>query len=163
MENQLFAVAEKVGQLLISKGHKLVTAESCTGGWVAKVITDIAGSSDWFDCGFVTYSNTSKDQLLGVPRSTLSEYGAVSKQTVQKMVAGALRNSAAQCALAVSGIAGPDGGSEGKPVGTVWFAWQQSDGKAVTALEYFSGNRIEIRRQAVKRAFEGVLNIYTPK
>ena len=118
MENQLFTVAEKVGEFLIAKGHKLVTAESCTGGWVTKVITDIAGSSEWFDCGFVTYSNTSKDQLLGVRQSTLSEYGAVSQQTVQEMVAGALKNSAAHCALAVTGIAGPGGGSEDKPVGT---------------------------------------------
>ena len=161
MENQLFTVAEKVGEFLIAKGHKLVTAESCTGGWVTKVITDIAGSSEWFDCGFVTYSNTSKDQLLGVRQSTLSEYGAVSQQTVQEMVAGALKNSAAHCALAVTGIAGPGGGSEDKPVGTVWFAWQQSDGKAITALEHFYGNRIEIRRQAVRRALDGVLSIYT--
>ncbi len=122
-------LAAQVGVLLKSHGMMLATAESCTGGGVAQAITEVAGSSAWFERGFVTYSNLSKQQMLGVRESTLKQHGAVSEMTVREMVAGALQHSSAQVALAVSGIAGPDGGTAEKPVGTVWFAWGLKDGE----------------------------------
>jgi nicotinamide-nucleotide amidase len=116
-------LATQVGALLKSHGLMLATAESCTGGGVAQAITEVAGSSAWFERGFVTYSNLSKQQMMGVREATLKQHGAVSEMTVREMVAGALQHSAAQVALAVSGVAGPGGGTAEKPVGTVWFAW----------------------------------------
>src|SRR6185437_17070499 len=118
---ELFVLSERVGQKLRAAGRRLVTAESCTGGWVAKACTDVAGSSQWFECGFVTYSNAAKVRDLGVAELTLSTHGAVSEPTVREMAAGALRVSGADIAVAISGIAGPDGGTPTKPVGTVWF------------------------------------------
>ena len=124
MEKTLFQLAEQLGAELTGKGFKIATAESCTGGLVAQVITEIPGSSAWFDRGFVTYSNASKMQMLGVKQQTLQQFGAVSEQTVSEMVAGVLLRSEADCAIAVSGIAGPAGGTDEKPVGTVCLAWR---------------------------------------
>ena len=150
------AVAEQAQQL----GLMLVTAESCTGGWIAKVLTDIAGSSDWFAEGFVTYSNESKVRRLGVPRAVLKRHGAVSEATVRAMAAGALRRSKAQVAVAVTGIAGPGGAVPGKPVGTVWLSWATHRGGAIrvaAALRRFRGDRESVRRKTVRAALQGLL------
>ena len=152
-------LATEVGAALKSHGMMLVTAESCTGGGVASAVTEIAGSSAWFDRGFVTYSNQAKMDMLGVSPSTLLRYGAVSEATVREMVAGALRHSQARIALAVSGIAGPGGGTTDKPVGTVWFAWGLKDGVMFSRLHQLVGDRAEIRDQAVHIALSGVLEL----
>jgi nicotinamide-nucleotide amidase len=152
-------LAAQVGGLLKSHGLMLATAESCTGGGVAQAITDVAGSSGWFERGFVTYSNLSKQQMLGVREETLKQHGAVSEMTVREMVAGALQHSDAQVALAVSGIAGPDGGTADKPVGTVWFAWGIKHGETHAQRHQLKGNRAEIRAQAVHIALQGVVNL----
>jgi len=144
--------ASELAACLTRRHEKLVTAESCTGGWVAKACTDLAGSSAWFDRGFVTYSNESKQELLGVSAQTLALHGAVSEQTVREMVAGALASSRAQWALAISGIAGPGGGSAGKPVGTVWVAWGGPGGWLLARDYRFAGDRDAVRRQAVETA-----------
>ena len=150
-------LSTQVGAALKSHGMMLATAESCTGGGIAQAVTSVAGSSVWFERGFVTYSNLSKQQMLGVQESTLIAYGAVSEAVVREMAEGALRNSTAQVSLAVSGIAGPDGGSPEKPVGTVWFAWSLADGVVTTARRQFSGDRDEVRAQAVHVALQGLL------
>lgn len=152
-------LAAHVGGTLKSHGLMLVTAESCTGGGVAASITDVAGSSAWFERGFVTYSNQSKQQMLGVAEATLKQHGAVSEATVREMVAGALANSAAQVALAVSGIAGPGGGTVDKPVGTVWFAWGVRHGVTLARVHHLDGNRSEIRARAVHIALQGVQDL----
>jgi len=152
-------LATQVGALLKSHGLMLATAESCTGGGVAQAITDVAGSSAWFERGFVTYSNLSKQQMLGVREATLKQHGAVSEMTVREMVAGALQHSAAQVALAVSGVAGPGGGTAEKPVGTVWFAWGFRDKPCIVQLHNLGGNRAEIRSQAVHISLQGVVNL----
>ncbi len=151
-------LAAEVGAALKSHGMMLVTAESCTGGGVATAVTDIAGSSAWFERGFVTYSNQAKMDMLGVSPATLLRYGAVSEATVREMVAGALRHSQAHISLAVSGIAGPGGGTSDKPVGTVWFAWGLKDGMIFSRLHQLEGGRSEIREQAVRIALQGVLD-----
>jgi nicotinamide-nucleotide amidase len=153
------SLAAQVGALLKSHGLMLATAESCTGGGVAQAITEVAGSSAWFERGFITYSNLSKQQMLGVREATLKQHGAVSEMTVREMVAGALANSAAQVALAVSGIAGPDGGTADKPVGTVWFAWGMEHGVTRAQRYQLSGNRAEVRAEAVQIALRGVVNL----
>lgn len=152
-------LAAQVGGLLKSHGLMLATAESCTGGGVAQAITGIAGSSAWFERGFITYSNLAKQQMLGVQESTLIAHGAVSEAVVREMVQGALCHSAAQVALAVSGIAGPDGGTSDKPVGTVWFAWGFRHGATFARLHHLSGNRAEVRAHAVRIALQGVLEL----
>jgi len=152
-------LAAQVGELLKSHGLMLVTAESCTGGGVAQAITEVAGSSSWFERGFVTYSNLAKQQMLGVSGVTLRQHGAVSEATVREMVAGALANSAAQVALAVSGIAGPDGGTPDKTVGTVWFAWGIKQGLTLARVHHLAGNRSEVRAKAVDIALQGVLEL----
>src|SRR3989338_1312152 len=149
-------LAAQVGGALKSHGLTLATAESCTGGGVAYAITDVAGSSAWFERGFVTYSNLAKQQMLGVSEATLKQYGAVSEAVVREMVAGALKNSTAQVALAVSGIAGPDGGTADKPVGTVWFAWSIKDGQCVAQLHRLSGSRTKVRAESVRIALRGM-------
>jgi len=149
MTEALADQAARLAAALRRRGELLATAESCTGGWVAKICTDLAGSSEWFECGFVTYSNDSKQQLLGVSAETLDRYGAVSEQTVQEMAAGVLQNSQAQWAVAISGLAGPSGGSREKPVGTVWFAWAGPDGWMMSRRYRFDGDREAVRRQAV--------------
>lgn len=156
-------LAAQVGGLLKAHGLKLVTAESCTGGGVAQAITDVAGSSAWFERGFITYSNLSKQQMLGVSKETLDQRGAVSEAVVREMVAGALANSAAQVALAVSGIAGPEGGTPDKPVGTVWFAWGLKNGTVQAWHHQFNGNRAEVRAQSVHVALQGVLNLLSQR
>jgi nicotinamide-nucleotide amidase len=152
-------VAAQVGGLLKSHGLMLATAESCTGGGVAQAITDVAGSSGWFERGFVTYSNLSKQQMLGVREETLKQHGAVSELTVREMVAGALQHSDAQVAVAISGIAGPNGGTADKPVGTVWFAWGIKHGETHAQRHQLSGGRAEIRAKAVYIALQGVVNL----
>ena len=154
----LDALAKEIGRRLLARGLKLVTAESCTGGWIAKCATDIAGSSEWFERGFVTYSNEAKLSDLGVRAETLSMHGAVSEQTVREMALGAARRAQAPLALAVSGIAGPDGGSTDKPIGTVWIAWHWPD-RHVTARKFqFDGDREAVRRQSVAAALQGLLD-----
>lgn len=153
----LDALAGEVSQVLKRQGLVLTTAESCTGGWVAQTVTSVGGSSHWFDRGFVTYTNLSKQELLGVSAETLLRHGAVSEQTVRAMAEGALTRSQAQVALAVTGIAGPEGGSLEKPVGTVWFAWAGKIRDTVSVRHFFSGNRQSIRRDAVAMALEGLL------
>jgi len=149
-------LAKRVGQRLKAAGQVLVTAESCTGGWVAQAVTSIAGSSDWFERGFVTYSNASKQELLGVGAEELERHGAVSEETAREMAKGALARSQGTLALAVTGIAGPGGGSREKPVGMVCFAWVQ--GKNIKSeTRRFPGDRDSVRRQSVIRALEGVL------
>ena len=158
-DQELVDRAVELLELCKRKGLTLATAESCTGGGVAQAITDVAGSSAWFERGFVTYSNLSKQQMLGVRESTLRQHGAVSEMTVREMVAGALQHSAAQVALAVSGIAGPDGGTAEKPVGTVWFAWGLKNGETHAQRHHLDGNRAKVRGQAVKIALQGVINL----
>lgn len=150
-------LAESLGIELIRRHWSLTTAESCTGGWVAKVVTQVSGSSQWFDRGFVTYSNLAKQEMLGVTSETLQRHGAVSEATVREMALGALHYSHAQVSLAISGIAGPSGGTPDKPVGTVWFAWAIRDGSVSTATRKFDGNRESIRHQAVEIALEECL------
>jgi nicotinamide-nucleotide amidase len=152
-------LAGRVGGLLLEQRRMLATAESCTGGWVAKCITDIAGSSAWFDRGFVTYSNRAKQDMLGVAAATLEVEGAVSEATVSEMARGALARSAADIAVAVSGIAGPAGDVPGKPVGTVCFAWLVSGGSPRVETRHFDGDREAVRRLAVARALEGLVDV----
>ncbi|XNM62769.1 nicotinamide-nucleotide amidase [Escherichia coli] len=134
-DSELMQLSEQVGQALKARGATVTTAESCTGGWVAKVITDIAGSSAWFERGFVTYSNEAKSQMIGVREVTLLQHGAVSEPVVVEMAIGALRAARADYAVSVSGIAGPDGGSAEKPVGTVWFGVASANGQGVTQCD----------------------------
>jgi nicotinamide-nucleotide amidase len=157
MDNELFALAERLGQALKKEGYKIASAESCTGGWIAEVITEVPGSSAWFDRGFVTYSNNAKVRMLGVNPHTLEQYGAVSAETAKEMVSGALANSEADWAVAVTGIAGPDGGSEEKPVGTIYIAWRSKNGLFTVERFLLSGNRHQIRKETVKNAIKGVL------
>lgn len=152
-------LAQRLGARLLAAGMQLVLAESCTGGWVAKVITDIAGSSQWFDRGFVTYTNVSKQELLGVAADTLDIEGAVSAATVSAMARGALAHSRAQVGCAISGIAGPGGGTPTKPVGLVWFAWAVRNDEPRTERQLFAGDREAVRRQAVAHALQGLLDV----
>lgn len=154
----LEGLARDLGELLKQRGMMLATAESCTGGWVGQVLTSVPGSSHWFDRGFITYTNQAKRDMLGVTTDVLARHGAVSAQTARAMVEGALANSRAQAALAITGIAGPGGGSGEKPVGTVWLAWAASGREPVVVVEHFDGGRREIRRQAVARALRGMLD-----
>jgi nicotinamide-nucleotide amidase len=151
-------LAQQVGVALKAQGMTLVTAESCTGGGIAQAITAVSGSSAWFDRGFVTYSNESKEEMLAVSPETLEQHGAVSEETVREMADGALQYSRAQVAVSVSGIAGPTGGTPEKPVGTVWFAWM-SRGEVQTACHHLSGDRASIRAQSVRIALQGVLKL----
>ena len=153
-DSELMQLSEQVGQALKARGATVTTAESCTGGWVAKVITDIAGSSAWFERGFVTYSNEAKAQMIGVREETLAQHGAVSEPVVVEMAIGALKAARADYAVSISGIAGPDGGSEEKPVGTVWFCFCHCRGEGITRRECFSGDRDAVRRQATAYALQ---------
>lgn len=151
-------LAQQVGVALQQHGMTLVTAESCTGGGVAQAITMISGSSEWFDRGFVTYSNTSKEEVLGVSPDTLETHGAVSEQTVREMADGALQYSSAQVAVSVSGVAGPTGGTPEKPVGMVWFAWGTNNSMQAICHQ-LSGDRDAVRAKSVQIALQGVLNL----
>ena len=150
-------LAEKIGCALLERGEWLALAESCTGGWVAQTVTAIAGSSTWFDRGFVTYSNAAKVDMLGVPESTLERHGAVSEATARAMAQGALAHSRADWALGITGIAGPGGSSPGKPVGTVCFAWATKDGGCEAQTCQFNGDRAAVREQSVRHALQGLL------
>ena len=159
-DGDLQKLAARVGRHLLAGRRFVATAESCTGGWIAKVLTDIAGSSQWFTEGFVTYGNESKVQRLGVPRRVLERHGAVSEQTARAMALGALRRSKAQIAVAVTGIAGPGGAVPGKPVGTVWVAWARRHAGAMRVaaeLHHFRGGRDSVRRRTVRSALAGLL------
>ena len=157
METELRQLSEAVGAALMRRQLLLACAESCTGGWVATVVTATAGSSDWFERGFVTYSNSAKQEMLGVPEATLADHGAVSEETARAMAEGALAHSLADIALAITGIAGPGGGSPGKPVGTVCFSWCGKGETAESETRRFVGNREQVRRQAVIHALSGLL------
>lgn len=158
---EIRSLAARVAQRLLGAGLTLAVAESCTGGWVAKACTDLPGSSGWFEGGVVTYSNQAKSRILGVGADTLRRAGAVSEAAVREMADGALDRFDSDVAVAVSGIAGPDGGMPGKPVGTVWFAWafDRGDQREIRAeVQVFAGDREAVRRQAVVRALAGVLD-----
>ena len=152
----LSSLSRRAGKALTKRGQTLVTAESCTGGWVAQAVTSIAGSSGWFERGYVTYSNAAKREALGVRRATLERHGAVSEPTAREMARGALRRSRGTIAVSITGIAGPGGGSPGKPVGTVCFAWAQGR-KIRSETRRYKGGRRNVRRQSVVHALRGVL------
>jgi nicotinamide-nucleotide amidase len=158
-DDALHALAEQVGGALQSHHLMLATAESCSGGWIAKMITDIPGCSSWFDCGIAAYSYEAKQALLGVRPETLTDHGAVSRETVMEMVSGALVTSGASVAVAVTGIAGPTGGMPGKPVGTVWIGWKRRGGYPRAELFHFDGDRDAVRRQTVAAALRGLLGL----
>jgi len=151
-------LAHQLGEALKAKGLKLATAESCTGGWVAMALTAIAGSSDWFERGYVTYSNDAKREDLGVAEQTLLQYGAVSEQVAREMAAGAQQRARAQVALAITGVAGPTGGTMDKPVGLVCFAWARGS-KITSETRRFDGDRESVRRQSVRHALERALEL----
>ena len=153
---ELQTLSAQLGQRLCASHQMLVTAESCTGGWIAKAVTDVPGSSDWFDCGLVAYSYEAKQALLGVRPETLERHGAVSRETVLEMVSGALVHSGAALAVAVTGIAGPGGGTPDKPVGMVWIAWKRRGGYPMAECRQFEGDRESVRRQTVDAALRGL-------
>jgi nicotinamide-nucleotide amidase len=157
---RLLKLAREVGVWLAARDERLATAESCTAGWIAKAMTDVPGSSEWFIGGIASYADEAKTALLGVPAAVIKKEGAVSQAVVEAMARGAIERTGADRAVAVSGIAGPAGGTPEKPVGTVWFAWARRDGdeiKVKTRLEHYQGDREGIRRQAVGRALAGVM------
>jgi len=156
-DDALRVLAGRAGALLMAAGWRVTTAESCTGGWVAKCLTDIAGSSRWFERGYVTYSNQAKEESIGVAASVIETFGAVSRATAEQMAAGALHASGADMAVAVTGIAGPDGGSADKPVGLVWFALAQRVAAPIAIQQLFGGDREAIRRAAVATALRMVI------
>lgn len=161
-ERDIEALSRRLGEAAEAAGLRVAVAESCTGGWIAKVITDIPGSSRWFDRGFVTYSNEAKQELLGVSEDTLLAEGAVSEATAREMAAGALAHSRARLTAAVTGIAGPGGATPGKPVGMVCFAWAREGGWLHSETEYFIGDRNAVRLQAVGHALRGLLDAFDP-
>lgn len=159
---QLYALAEAVGRELQLAGRRVVTAESCTAGWITKALTDVPGSSQWVHSGYVTYSDAAKMRDVAVSALTLEEHGAVSEETVREMANGALRIAGVEMAIAVSGIAGPDGGTAEKPVGTVWFGLATPEARgtaAVCELRHFAGDRDQVRRQSVDHALRLVLRL----
>lgn len=156
---ELHQLAHTLGVELLKRRMKLATAESCTGGWLAKTATEVAGCSDWFDGSFVAYSYEAKEAMLGVQRVTLEEFGAVSRETVVEMVRGALSRSRANLAVAITGIAGPGGGSASKPLGTVWLAWARGHHPPVACCYRFDGDRDAVRRQTVRQSLQGLLDI----
>ena len=159
---ELYELAVRAGARLRATRRRLATAESCTAGWVAKALTDVPGSSQWFECGYVTYSDAAKIRDLGVAEPTLAEFGAVSEQTAREMAAGALRVPGVSVALAVTGIAGPDGGTPEKPIGTVWLcaaAGHERGPETLAELRHFAGDRAAVRRQSVRHALELLLRI----
>lgn len=158
-DDSLHRLAEQVGEAARINRQTLVTAESCTGGWIAKMLTDIPGSSAWFECGLAAYSYEAKQALLGVRPQTLEQHGAVSRETVIEMVSGALVHSGATLAVAVTGIAGPAGGTDDKPVGTVWIAWKRRGGYPTAVTFHFDGDRDAVRRQSVAAALHGLAEL----
>lgn len=158
-EQNLRSDAERLGECLTAKELKLAAAESCTGGLLAKIVTDIAGSSAWFECSVVSYSNDSKQRLLGVPDEILQNYGAVSRETVVTMSSGLFKRTDADVVVSISGIAGPGGGSDEKPVGLVWFSWSERDKPLYAESCLFDGGRESVRRQAVQHALKHLLKM----
>jgi len=157
MNSTAHDLAMKLGEILSAGHRRIATAESCTGGLMAAIVTDIPGSSGWFERGFVAYSNEAKQEMLGVTGETLELHGAVSEAVARAMAAGALKFSRADVAVAVTGIAGPDGGSEEKPVGTVWLAWAWPDGSVTAERRRFPGGRDPVRRSTVEYAFRTLI------
>lgn len=158
-DSDVLTLAQTLGATLVARGWMLATAESCTGGGIAAAVTEIGGSSAWFDRGFVTYSNAAKMDLLGVPAATLEAHGAVSRATAMAMAAGALARSAAQVAVAVTGVAGPTGGSAEKPVGTIWFGYAVTGEAPGACLRRFEGDRSAVRAQTVARALADLIGL----
>jgi nicotinamide-nucleotide amidase len=157
--SEIDELSRQLGEACLAAKVTLVTAESCTGGGVGEAITRTAGASAWFDRGFVTYSNDAKVDLLGVRQETLGSHGAVSEAVAREMAMGALHQSSADFAVAVTGVAGPAGGTAAKPVGLVWFAWASLDGEVRTKFEVFGGDRAAIRQQAVREALRGLVEL----
>jgi nicotinamide-nucleotide amidase len=156
---ELSELSEQIAKLLLQQQQLLAVAESCTGGWLAKCLTDLPGSSQWFERGFVTYSNAAKQEMLGVRSATLLRTGAVSEAVVREMASGVLTHSRADIAVAISGIAGPGGAVPGKPVGTVCFGWATKDNFELQATRHFAGDREAVRRQSVVCALQGLLDV----
>ena len=158
-DEELHQLAGELGELLRARNWMLATAESCTGGWVGQLVTALPGSSQWYERGFITYANVAKQEMLGVPAATLETFGAVSEETAQAMAVGALAHSHAQAALAISGIAGPGGGTPKKPVGVVCYGWALADGTLVSSTCRLDGDREEIRSRAVAAALRGLIEL----
>jgi nicotinamide-nucleotide amidase len=158
-DTELNQLAAELGEKLRARGWMLATAESCTGGWIGQLITAQPGSSHWYERGFITYANIAKQEMLGVPAETLETYGAVSEETASAMAAGALKHSHAQATLAISGIAGPGGGTPQKPVGLVCYGWALSDGTLLSSTCRLDGDREEIRSRAVAAALRGLIDL----
>ena len=156
MYSKIDHLATEIGEALLIHNCKLVTVESCTGGWISQAVTSVSGSSNWFDRGFVTYSNEAKQELVGVLADSLEVHGAVSEKVAIEMAIGGLKNSCADIAVSVTGIAGPDGGTPNKPVGTVWIAWANEAGKATAKCYQFDGDRSTIRHETVLKALSGI-------
>ena len=158
IDREIYELSEQLGTHLKANAMILATAESCTGGWISQAVTMVPGSSKWFDRGFVTYTNQSKHEILGVRTSTLDAEGAVSELTVREMAQGALQRSRAHCCIAVSGVAGPDGGTPSKPVGTVWLALAVKDGATRAWRLQLQGDRYAVRRQTVLAALRSLID-----
>lgn len=158
LKNAFFHLATQVGELLRSNHLMLATAESCTGGEIGYLVTSVQGSSNWFDRGFVTYSNQSKQEMLGISLKMIKEYGTVSEIVARAMAEGALQHSHADVSLAVTGIAGPDGGTPEKPVGTVWFAWAGKKFETYSVCKHFHGDRTIVRDQSALTALSGLIS-----
>jgi nicotinamide-nucleotide amidase len=158
-DEELHQLAGELGEILRARGWMLATAESCTGGWVGQLVTSLPGSSEWYERGFITYANAAKTEMLGVPADTLESFGAVSEETASAMAAGALAHSHAQAALAISGIAGPGGGTRQKPVGLVCYGWALADGTVMSSTCRLDGDREEIRSRAVAAALRGLIEL----
>jgi nicotinamide-nucleotide amidase len=159
MDREIYELSEQLGLALKANGLVVSTAESCTGGWISQAVTMVPGSSNWFDCGFVTYTNRSKHEVLGVRSETLERDGAVSELTVREMAEGALRRSRAHCSIAVSGVAGPDGGSPSKPVGTVWLAIADAARGTQAWCLHLQGDREAVRRQTVLASLRALIDL----
>jgi len=158
-DEELHQLARELADKLLARGWMLASAESCTGGWVGQLLTSLPGSSQWYERGFITYANAAKIEMLGVPEATLATHGAVSEETARAMATGALARSHAHAALAISGIAGPDGGTPQKPVGLVCYGWALADGTAISSTCRLSGDREEIRSRAVAAALRGLIDL----
>ena len=156
---ELESLSAELGALLIEKNYFFTTAESCTGGWVGQSLTSVPGSSSWYGCGFITYSNIAKHQILDVSMDTLNSHGAVSQEVVEEMVDGALKKSRANLGVAISGIAGPGGGTKERPVGTVCLAWKLNDLPSLSVTEVFEGSRQEVRFKSVSKALKEAINL----
>ena len=157
MNDTIDHLVQQLSELLIERGWMIATVESCTGGMISESITRVPGSSDWFERGFVTYSNDAKQELVGVNSETLRDHGAVSSAVAREMAAGGIQSSRADLAVSVTGVAGPDGGSEEKPVGTVWIAWADRNGKVIDQGYLFSGDRQQVRMVSAQSAFAGAI------